>query len=66
MIGAWSTVNCEVVDKEPLQLHKNFYRAIAEAQAAINGEVKAMSKDSRWAVMAGTGKKPKYLIVCEK
>lgn len=64
MIGAWSTAEGQVVEQEPLQLHPNFYRAISEAQAEINGTATVVNYNQKWAVISDG--KNKRIIVCEK
>lgn len=64
MIGAYATIDGNVVDKPPMQLHKNFYRAISEAKEKCNGRYITINNMSQWALIGNDESPPVRIIVC--
>lgn len=66
MIGIFYNINGGAVKKEPLKLHGNFFRAVAEAQAHCKGRQITVNSMSKWALVGNDNKKPVRIFITEE
>lgn len=64
MIGVYYNMDGrEASNKTPLNLHKNFYRAIMEAEQATSGKAILVNRHSMWALIEAKFKNKPYRVL---
>lgn len=64
MIGVYYNMDGQEASKKaPLSLHKNFYRAITEAEQATGGKAILVNRHSMWALVEAQFKNKPYRVL---